>query len=195
MKLPLRVNEKVRFLILATCFFKIALGLQIPILYVFVLNLGGDLTLLGVIFAIYGVIYAITAFFVSLYLLRYRHFLFSLSFILWALYAFMMYNVQDSTHIYMLQFIAGISTALGRPGLTQILVLNTKKEEYTETYGFYKLLGSFLGALAAYLSGLVGHYYAIRPLFLVMCFLSIVSFIISLQLLRMKDLPETEVEK
>lgn len=190
MKLPLRVYAKVRFLILASCFFKIALGLQIPILYVFVLNLGGDLTHLGVIFAIYGVIYAVTAFFVSLYFLQYRHFLFSLSFVLWAIYAFMMYKVQDASHIYILQFIAGISTALGRPGLTQIIVLNTEKGAFTGTYGFYKLLGSVLGAFAAYLSGLVGHYYAIRPLFLVMGFLSIISFIISLQLLRMEDLPE-----
>lgn len=78
---------KVKVLILASSFFRIALGLQVPILYVFVLQLGGDLRHLGTIFAIYGVTYALMTFLITLYWLEYRHYLLSISFIMWALYA------------------------------------------------------------------------------------------------------------
>ena len=187
MKLFFTISEKVKFLIVAECFFRIALGLQLPILYVFVLHLGGNLTHLGVIFAIYGVVYAVASFLISVFLLEYRHVLFSLSLLLWCVYAFMMYNASTSEFVYMLQFISGISTALGRPGMTQIIILNTEREAYTETQGFYSLLGSILGAISAYFSGWLGHYYEIRPLFLAMAIIAFVSFLISLRLLKIKD--------
>ncbi len=190
MKFLFTISEKVKFLIVAECFFRIALGLQLPILYVFVLHLGGNLSHLGVIFAIYGVVYAVASFLISVFLLEYRHVLFSFSLLLWSIYAFLMFNVTEYYHVYMLQFIAGLSTAFGNPGMTQIIVLNTEKNEYTETSGFYKLLGSFLGAIAAYVSGWLGHHYEIRPLFLAMSIIAFISFIISLKLLKIKDYHE-----
>ncbi len=187
MKLNFNLYIKAKLLIIATTFFRIALGLQLPILYVYVLDLGGNLTHLGVLFAIYGVVYAVASFIISLYFLKYSQFFFSSSFLLWAIYALLMYLAHDPEHVYLLQFIAGVSTAFGKPGLVEILILNTSDAEYTKTYGLYKLIGSVLGALAASFSGFVGHYYMVRPLFLVMAVLSVISFLLSLTLVKYID--------
>lgn len=188
MKIPalIKLTPKAKILIAASCFYKIALGLQLPILYDFVLKLGGNLTHLGIIFAIYGIIYAVTSFLITLYFQDYRHFLFSASFIIWSLYALLMYHAYELFHIYLLQFMAGMSTAFGRPNFVQILVKNTE-EEFATTHGFYELLASLFGALAAALSGYIGHHYAVRPLFLAMCGSALIAFVISLFLLKFQD--------
>lgn len=178
---------KVKIVIATLGFFQIALGLQLPILYVFVLQIGGDLRHLGAMFAIYGVAYAFTNFFLSLRFLEYREYLLSGSLMLWGIYALLMYFVDNPINLYELQFLAGISTAIGRPGFMQIFILNTYKSEFVKVLGFYKVFGRTLGAISAFTSGVLGHYYAIRPLFLFMFLLAMISFVISLSLFKIKD--------
>lgn len=187
-KEPFSINLKVRLLFIASGFFRVAIGMQLPLLYIFVLSLGGDLRHLGIVFGIYGAIYAFSVFIISVYLLQYRHFIYSISFILWSLYAVLMYNAHSAHHIYSLQFLAGFSSALGYLGFTQILVLNTLKHEYTEIRELYSLLGSVIGALAAAIGGILGYYYSVRPLFLVMCVFCLLAFVVSLYLLKIQDM-------
>lgn len=172
-------NKSLNTLLLINNIFVLAANMFPPIFALFVKEIGGDVLSAGGLWAVFSIVTAI----LTLIITRYGDRLKEIEYLLAAGYAFRTiawigyFFSYSLWQLYVLQFILAIGEALGTPAFNAIYSRHLDKGSFVKQWGINNSFNFFIAGIAALVGGVVVFYLGFRNLFLMMAFLSVVSFV------------------
>ncbi len=194
------MNKEIKLLVTTASFYILAIGMLMPFYAIFVGEINGDISLVGVSFSIFTLTAGIFVYFISkwedhvhhkekLLILSYgmRIFIF-LSFIF----------ISKPYHLFITQFFLGIAEAISGPVFNTLYSTHLDKGKFTSEWGLLSTAFFVISALAALVGGFIIKSLGFQSLFLLMAGISAVSFFVSIYLYyieKKKDKVEILKEK
>ena len=180
------MREKLKILLLSSLFIDLSAGLFGPLYAVFVERIGGDLLTAGAAYATFSIAAGVLIFILGKWedsikhqekLLVIGRFLEIIGFIGYLL-------IQTQIHLFIVQIIFGISTAVVTPAFDSLYSKNLTKGKFASQWGAWESMYAIVTGIAAITGGLIAQNYGFKTLFILMLIFSIVSFIVTLLLVK-----------
>ncbi|MEK6937338.1 MAG: MFS transporter [Nanoarchaeota archaeon] len=193
------MKKELKILLLAFCFSSFAFSMLSPIYAIFVEEIGGGILEASYAIAIFTFSSGVLIYLVSRLEDKVKHleYLLSLGYLVNAI-AFLSYVfVSKPVHLYFVEILFGIGIAVLSPVFDGLYSKNLDKGKYVSEWGDWEALGYLIGSLSALSGGFLTAKFGFKTLFLVMFFLSLVAFLISLTLIpsSRKDIKLAKLKK
>jgi MFS family permease len=182
------MREKLKILLLSSLFINLSAGFFGPIYAIFVEEIGGDVLTAGSSYAIFSIAAGILIFILGKWEDSIKHqekllvagrFLAIIGFVGYLL-------VETPIHLFIVQIIFGISTAVVTPAFDSLYSKNLSKGKFASQWGAWESMYGIATGIAAIIGAFIAKEFGFKSLFILMLIFSIISFIISLYLLKKK---------
>ena len=174
------MNKFLKLLFLGQSINVLADNLLVPIFAIFVLSIGGNAQMAGILWGIQFAVSATVGFFILRlhdkrnldYLFLKTNFL--IKGIAWTL---LIFN-QSIPMMVLVQVLIGFASAIGGPSLNAITSEHLDKDRHIREWGTLQLVCNIVIAVASVLGGLIMANFGFTPMFILMSLLSFLSFAI-----------------
>lgn len=182
------MKEKLKILLLSALFINLSAGFFGPIYAIFVEQIGGDIFTAGFSYALFSIAAGVLIFILGKWEDSVKHqekllvtgrFLAIIGFIGYLL-------VETTTHLFIVQIIFGISTAVITPAFDSLYSKNLSKGKFASQWGVWESMYGIATGVAAVIGAFIAKEFGFKSLFTLMLIFSIASFIASLYLLKKK---------
>jgi len=175
-----------KVLLLSSLFTNLAAGLLGPLYAVYVEKIGGNLITAGTAFAILPIVSGALIFLFSKWEDRVKH---QEKLLIWSralnVAGFLGYLfIRNPTDLFLVQAVFGVSLAIGGPAFYSLYSKNLDRGKFASEWGVLESVCLMTIGIAAIVGGYVAEDFGFRTLFFLMFIISILSFIISLFLLK-----------
>ncbi len=182
------MNLKLKLLLYASVFSNFSGQLLGPIYALFVQNLGGNVLIAGISWAVFKFVESIlTIFFGKLEDIKHNKekFMFY-GFIILTITNFLFIFIKTPLHLYLLQALFGIGMAIVNPAWEALYSLTLDKGKEGSEWSYWNASIGIGMAIAAVVGGIIVNYYGFSLLFFIMTFFHLVSTLISYSLIKKK---------
>lgn len=180
------MKYRLKVLLLSSLFINLAVGLFGPLYAIFVEEIGGDLLTAGSAYAIYAIASGVLIFFIGKWEDHVKHqeklLIVSRFFDIIGIGGYLF--VHSPIHLFIVQAILGISTAIGSPAYGSLYSKNLTKGKFASQWGTWESLVNITIGISAIIGGYLAKSYGFTTLFSVMLVISVISFIITLFLFK-----------
>ena len=177
-----------KILLWASAMSLLAGGLFAPIYAIFVEQIGGNLVIAGTSYGIFSIAAGVLMFFISKWEDRVKHQerLIILGYLLSCIGYVGYFFIKEPWHLFVVQVIFGIGTAITSPAYDGIYSKNLDKGKFVSEWGFWESMRWIVTAVAASIGGYLASLYGFRFLFAVMFIISLIGFFITTLLVKNK---------
>lgn len=144
-------------------------ALIIGLLSVYILRLGGNLTHYGEMTGLLGILYGAFSILTSMYLMPYKKVLLPLSYIIWFIYALILFLTHDVYSLYFALSLSGLALSMRSTlffSFMQDFIPNPPI--LNKTQSTLRFIGSLVGSMAIVSGAYIAHHYGFRLIFLIM---------------------------
>lgn len=174
-------NKSLKTLIVINGVFLLAANMFPPLFALFVKELGGGAFAAGSIWATFAIVTGFLILIINRFedcRIKEREYLIAGGYLArligWLGYFF----ATSFWHLYILQIILAAGEALGSPAFNAIYSEHLDKGKYVKQWGFFCASATIIMGIAALIGGAIVSQFGFRTLFLVMAFLSFLSFVL-----------------
>jgi MFS family permease len=182
------MKKRLAILLWTSFFINLAAGLFGPLYAVFVEEIGGNLIHAGFAYSIFSIFSGGLIYFIGRWEDRFKHqenLLVASRFL--ACIAFFGYIfISNVYELYAIQLFLGIAFAIGSPAFSSLYSKNLQKGKYASQWGMWDSMYGVTVGISAIIGGYIAQFYGFRPLFVLMFIISVISFIVSLMLVKKK---------
>ena len=173
-----------KLLLLSSFLINLSAGLFGPLYAVFVEQIGGDLLTAGLAFAVFSIVSGVLIYIFGKWEDRIKHQenILIISRFLTVLGTIGYLLIQSPAHLFAVQIVFGISSALITPAFDSMYSKNLTKGKYASQWGAWESMYAITVGIAAIIGGYLAQTYGFKTLFIVMVILAIFSFITTLLL-------------
>lgn len=183
------MNPKLKFLLLSNSLFVFAGNLFLPFYALFVVKVGGDAKLAGLLIGLQYFSSTVAAFLVIKLRDKTKldQELLQTNFLL-RCFAWVMVGLNPNLFTLILaQIISGASESLGTPAFNALVSENLDYQQHIKEWGTYELIRNPVIAVAGIVGGFIVANFGFTPLFISMSFLALASFAVYHSLLAKKS--------
>jgi hypothetical protein len=137
---------------------RLSVAIWIPITAVFVIALGGTVLTLGELSVIFGVVYSVSAYFISKLGHKHRYKLLPISYGLAIIYAIALCLINSPDQLYAAILFGGLSTSLRASSLKAVALDFIDKKQFIIYQQKQRMFGSFIAAIAGYIGARIIHH-------------------------------------
>ena len=180
------MKQRLNILLISSFFVTLATGLFGPLYAVFVERIGGDLLTAGLAYATFSIAAGVLIFILGKWEDSIKHqeklliaggALSILGFIGYLL-------IQTPVHLFIVQLIFGVSTAIVTPAFDSLYSKNLTRGKFASQWGVWESMYGIVTGIAAVIGGFIAQNYGFKPLFILMLIFSIFSFIMTILLIK-----------
>ena len=158
-----------------------AAGMFGPLYAIFVEEIGGGLITAGTAYGIYAIIGSILIFFISRWEdhIKHKEKLIFFGYLLSCLGFLGYIFIKSVWHLYLVQIIFGIASAIRIPAFVSIYSSKMDKGKYASEWGILESINWFVIGVSAFIGGILAKILGFRSLFMIMLFVSLIGLFIS----------------
>jgi len=175
------MKKELKILLIASALTSLAGGLFGPIYAVFVQEIGGDLLTAGGAFSIFSIIAGVMIYFISQWEDRVKHQerLIVAGYALGSLGYLGYLFVQSPMHLFGVQVILGVATAVGTGAYDGVYSRNMDKGKFASEWGMWEAMYYIVVGISALAGGILADAYGFKALFMIMFIVSVLGTIAS----------------
>jgi len=180
------MKEKLKILLLSSLFINLSAGLFGPIYAIFVEEIGGDILTAGGSYATFLIASGILILILSKWEdhVKHQEKLLVIGRVL-SVIGFVGYLfIQTPIHLFMVQIIFGISTAITTPAFDSLYSKNLSRGKFASQWGMWESTYAIATGIAALVGAFIAREFGFKTLFVIMLILAIISLIASLFLIK-----------
>ena len=180
------MNIKLRLLLFASVFGNFGSALFGPIYAFFVQEIGGNIIVASVSFAIYTLVFALlTTFMGRLEDTKFnREKMVFIGYLILSISNLLFIFVQKPLDLYLLQALMGIGVAIVAPAWEALYSLALDKGKESSEWSYWNASIGIAASVAALLGGVIVSYYGFKTLFIIMSAFHFISTLIASSLLK-----------
>ena len=180
------MNIKLKLLLYASVFGNFSSGLLGPIYALFVQNIGGNVMVASISFAIYTAVFALLTTFIG----KLEDTKFNkeetvfIGYLILIIGNLLFLFVQRALHLYLVQILMGIGVAIVAPAWEALYSLALDKGKESSEWSYWNMGTGLAISIAAFLGGMTVSYFGFKLLFIIMAAFHLISAVIAARLLR-----------
>lgn len=180
------MKRNLKILLIADALFILAGGLFGPIYAIFVQEIGGDLLTAGGAYSAFAVSTGILIYFLSKWENHVKHTekLVLLGYSLTCIGFLGYLLIQTPLHLFIVQIVFGIATAIINPSYDALYSKNLGKGRFVSDWGKWEAMAKTVTGIAAFSGGLIAKLYGFRILFFIMLGLSVAGLFAASYLIK-----------
>ncbi|MBU0635740.1 MFS transporter [Candidatus Micrarchaeota archaeon] len=182
------MRKWLKTLLVADSFAALASGMLLPIYAIFVGQIGGDLLDASSSWAVFAIIAGILIYVMGRWEDKHKHYarlMFS-GYLLRALAFLGYFFVSNTTELFLVQIILGISAAVLTPSYDALYSSYLDKGKYATEWGAWEGMTLVVEGIAALMGGAIVFYFGFSVLFLIMFLTGLLGALISIRLMSKK---------
>ncbi len=178
------MNKALKVLLVVSAFSSLAAGMFVPLYAVFVEEIGGDLLVAGEAYAAFSIAAGILIFFISKWenSVKHQENLVVMGYALASLGFLGLLFVETPVHLFIVQIVFGISTAITNPAFDGLYSRLLDRGKFVMEWGLWESTAFIFTGIAALAGGFIASVYGFRTLFAAMFVLSLGAVAVSLYL-------------
>ncbi|MBW2999184.1 MFS transporter [Candidatus Woesearchaeota archaeon] len=182
------MRKWLKILLAADFFLILGMGMITPIYAIFVEQIGGDILDASGAWAIFALTAGSLMYLIGKWEDRKKHYAKMLfyGYLLQAIAFLGYFFVQNTTHLFGVQILIGLSTAMISPSYDTLFSKYLDKGKYASEWGLWEGMDMIGAAFAAAIGGGIANYFGFKVLFIIMFFVGITGAIISSILMSRK---------
>ncbi len=182
------MNPYIKILLWSSFFSAFAAGLLAPIYAIFVTDIGGDVLLAGSTFAVFSIVTGVITLSLANWEDRVKHKerLLICARLLLCVGFFGYLFVSEPWHLFIIQVIFGVASAIGLPAFDALFSSHLDKGRSAFEWGIWESMFAIVSGISALAGSYIVYLFGFKLLFLIMFIFSCFSFFVTLLLQRRK---------
>ncbi len=179
------MNRYLKILLGADFFILLAMGMIAPIYAIFVEEIGGSILDAGIAWAIFCLTSGILMYVIGRWSDKKKHYsrMLFFGYMLRSLAFLGYFFVQNTTHLFLVQILLGLSMAIATPSYDALYSEHLDKGRYATDWSLWESMNMITAAVAALVGSAIVNYFGFKTLFIIMFLSGVIGMIISSKLM------------